>query len=166
LTSTLDIRITKTLRRKAKKKPAKRPRYHIRKVDPIAYAETIAAMLGAHFGSDAGTRPTAFIGMSWWIAFVEEVPVGLAGMCHSAIEEGSFYLSRSCVETDHRGHGLQRKLIMARVARAKELKGVACTSDTYENPPSTNNLIACGFRAYRPSSPWRGEGTSYWRLPL
>lgn len=154
--------------RKAKRKS--KPRYVIRKVDPIAYADTIAIMLAHHFNNDAGTRPTTFIGMSWWIAFEvsggAEAPVGVAGMCHSAIEEGTFYLGRCCVDIEHRGHGLQRKLIMARVARARELGGSAATSDTYCNPPSTNNLIACGFRAYKPESEWRGEGTSYWRLVL
>lgn len=155
---------------KRHKATPKKTRYVIRKVDPIAYADTIAGMLASHFSNDSGTRPTAFIGMSWWIAFSlvdgMEEPVGVAGMCHSALEEGTFYLSRSCVEPGHRGNGLQRKLIKARVERAKEMKGTACTSDTYENPPSTNNLIASGFRAYMPSSKWRGEGTSYWRLTL
>lgn len=155
--------------RKAKK-AQKKPRYVVRRVDPIMHAETIAHMLATHFSGDAGTRPTTFIGMTWWIAFEVvdglEIAAGCAGMCHSAIEEGTFYLGRCCVEPPHRGHGLQRKLILARVARARELKGVACTSDTNDNPPSTNNLIAVGFRAYRPGYQWRGEGTVYWRLPL
>lgn len=155
--------------RKAKR-VAKRPRYIIRKVDPIAYAEDIAHMMAMGFNSEAGTRPTTFIGMSWWMAFHlvdgREDPVGCASMCHSGLEEGAFYMARAYVDPDHRGQGLQKKLILARVARARELKGTHVSSDTYDNPPSTNNLIACGFRAYRPSSVWRGEGTKYWRLKL
>lgn len=156
--------------RRKSKEVAKRVRYVIRKVDPIVYADEIARMMLLGFNNSAGKRPTTFIGMSWWIAFVVadgvEQPVGCASMCHSAIEEGSFYLARAFVGADHRGQGLQRKLIQARVGRAKELKGSHVTSDTYDNPPSTNNLIACGFRAYRPGSAWRGEGTMYWRLKL
>lgn len=152
-----------------KTKP-KKPRYVVRKVDPIAHAEDIAGILAANFGSDAGIRPTTFIGMSWWIAFAVvdglEEPVAVAGMCHSALEEGTFYLNRSCVMAPHRGNGLQKKLIMARVARAKELKGTYATSDSFENPPSANNLINCGFRAYWPASKWRIEGSMYWRLKL
>jgi len=155
--------------RKKPKKP-KPTRYVVRKVDPIAYAEEIARMMATGFNNGAGDRPTTFIGMAWWVAFAVvdgvEQPVGCASMCHSMYEEGSFYLARAFVEADHRGQGLQRKLIQARVARAKELKGTHVSSDTYDNPPSTNNLIACGFRAYRPASQWRGEGTMYWRLKL
>lgn len=160
-------------RRAAKKKRVaklKRRRYVIRKVDPIAYGDDIAQMMASGFQNEAGTRPTTFIGMSWWIAFEmvdgAELIAGCASMCHSAIEEGSFYLARAYVLPDHRGEGLQRKLIKARVDRAIELKGTHVTSDTYDNPPSTNNLIASGFRCYRPVSPWRGEGTNYWKLVL
>lgn len=155
-----------------RKKPSKpkRVRYVVRKVDPIAHADDIASILAANFGSDAGIRPTTFIGMSWWIAFAVkdglEEPVAVAGMCHSALEEGTFYLNRSCVMAEHRGNGLQKKLIMARVARAKELKGTYATSDSFENPPSANNLINCGFRAYNPQARWRIEGSMYWRLKL
>lgn len=157
-------------RRTSKKATPKKPRYVIRKVDPIVHAEDITTMLREGFGEDAGGRSTAFIGMAWWVAFEVssgvELPVGCASMCHSAIEEGTFYLARAFVASEHRGYGLQRKLIKARVARAKELKGTHASSDTYDNPQSTNNLIACGFRCYRPVSPWRSGGTSYWRVAL
>jgi GNAT superfamily N-acetyltransferase len=157
-------------RRKAKRKAPPKPRYVVRKLDPIEFAPDIERIIGGHFSAGSGERPTAFIGMAWWGAFnvtggIDEI-VGVASMCHSAVEEGSFYLARCAVTADHRGHGLQRMLIKARVARAVELKGTHCSSDTYENPASTNNLIACGFRAYKPVQVWRGEGTMYWRLLL
>lgn len=154
--------------RKAKTKP-KKPRYVIRKVDPVAYAEEIAGMLRLAFSPEA-MSPTAFMGVSWWVAFAVkdgmEEAVGCAGMCHSAVEEGTFYLNRSYVSPEHRGNGLQKKMIVARVARARELKGTACTSDTYDNPHSSNSLIECGFRAYSPQARWRIEGSMYWRLAL
>jgi GNAT superfamily N-acetyltransferase len=145
------------------------PTYIVKKLEGVIHADTIAALFAGDGWGDAGTRATTFIGVTWWGAFEkghEEDLVGVAGMCHSAIEEGTFYLNRSYVVPEHRGRGLQKKLIMARVARARELGGTAVTSDTYNNPPSTNNLIACGFRAYAPKDPWRGDGTVYWRLVL
>lgn len=154
-----------------RKKPTpKKRRYVVKQVNAVEYAETIAQLLSYGF-DQASQGPTAFIGTSWWIAF--EVleggilePVGCGGMLHSAIEENTFYLNRSYVDKEHRGHGLQRSLIKARVARARELGGVYATSDTYDNPHSANNLIACGFRAYNPESRWRAPATMYWRLAL
>lgn len=156
--------------RRSKPKRPRPLRYTIRQVDPVAYAETISTLLHDGFGPDSGARSTTFLGVSFWIAFTmrdgQEVAVGVAGMCHSAVEDGTFYLNRSYVHSDHRGHGLQRKLIRARIARARELKGTAATSDTWDTPFSANNLIECGFRAYRPANPWRSEGVMYWKLKL
>lgn len=151
-----------------RRKPSK-AHYVIRKVDPVQHAEDIQRLLRVGFSLEA-SGPTAFLGVSFWLAYCVkdgfEEAVGVAGMCHSAIEEGSFYLNRSAVHGDHRGHGLQRALIKARVQRARELKGTFATSDTYDNPHSANNLIGCGFRAYKPEVSWRIEGTMYWRLAL
>lgn len=150
-----------------KKPKAKRPQYRIEKLNGVTYANEIAAML-SEFSGDAGSRATTFIGVTWWGAFEKSSGqlVGVAGMLQSAIEDDTFYLNRSRVSPEHRGYGLQRRLIKARVDRARELGGEYATSDTYMNPPSTNNLIACGFKAYQPKDPWRGEGTVYWRLKL
>lgn len=156
-------------RRKAPRTPTPKYRYSIRQLNAVEYATEIMVMLAPIFSPESNA-PTAFIGVSWWGAFATdangELLVGVGGMCHSAIEEDTFYLNRSAVLKDHRGHGLQRKLIQARVQRAKEMKGLAVTSDTYDNPHSANNLISCGFRAYQPAQPWRAEGSMYWRLKL
>lgn len=154
--------------RKNRKLPKKKLRYVIKRVDPVQYAEEIAKLLHDGFGEDAGARPTTFIGTAFWLALVvgtEEI-AGIGGMLHSTIEEGTVYLNRSYVLPEHRGHGLQKKLILARCARGRELKAVFATSDTYQNPPSVNNLISCGFRAYTPANLWRGSDPMYWRLAL
>ena len=130
----------------------------------MKYASQIAALVGEAFEDS----PTAYIGTMWWLAFHKETGevVGFAGMLRSTIEEGTFYLNRAGVVEGHRGHGLQRKLIQARVNMARELGGVACTSDTWDNPHSANNLIAEGFKAYRPKRRWRAEGSMYWKKVL
>lgn len=147
------------------------PRYIIRHVAGPDYAEVIGKLLAESFGT-AELGPTAFIGTSWWLAFHvqpsgEEIAVGVAGMLKSCIEADTYYLNRSCIQADHRGRGLQHKLILSRIAEARRLKGKFCTADTWDNPHSANNLIACGFRAYRPeATAWRCEGAMYWRLSL
>lgn len=137
--------------------------YRLRMIHPAAqYAGTIAKFQAQFFEE----RPTAYIGAEWWLVFHNGKPVAFAGMLASTVESGSMYLNRSGVLAEHRGKGLQVALIKARLKRAKQLGAKWATSDTYDNPHSSNNLIACGFRAYRPEHPWRSEGTMYWRRRL
>ena len=115
-----------------------------------------------------GPRATAYIGTQWFGAFNSAGDlVGVGGALVSMIEPCTVYLNRSYVEPAWRGLGLQRKLITARIAWARSLKDIkTVTTDTYEVPASTNNLIACGFRAYEPKQKWRGEGATYWKLEI
>lgn len=153
-----------------KRKPVKvKPvRYTIVKLAGVAHAVEIGMLLAEGFPmNDDGTRATAFIGTTWWGCFADGQLIGIAGMLPSAIEDDTFYLNRSYIQPEHRGHGLQKKLIKARVDRAREMGGKFVTSDTCDSPYSSNNLIACGFRAYAPKDPWRGAtGTMYWRVKL
>ena len=63
----------------------------------------------------------------------------------------------------YRGLGVQKKLIRVRERMARSLGWKWLISDTYNNPASTNNLTACGFKMYVPTTPYAGEGTLYWR---
>lgn len=142
--------------------------YTVKLLQPAArYANALPKLLKEFF--DDIDRPSVYLGVEWWGAFHRDEPeelVGFAGMLASSVEPGSMYLNRSGVLKMHRGAGLQRLLIRARLKRAKDLGADSCTSDTYDNPFSANNLIAEGFRAYRPVTPWRTEGTVYWRKHL
>lgn len=88
--------------------------------------------------------------------------VGFASLTPEA--EGVGYLSRAGVKAAYRGKGGQRLLIKAREKRARELGLKSLTSDTFDNPSSANNLMACGFRMYQPSFPV--SGVCYWRKRL
>jgi len=103
----------------------------------------------------------------WFVAFERRAgPVGFAGMVRSAKFSDCVYLCRSGVKEEHRGNGLQKKLIYARLKRARIMGMNWAVTETYENPPSSNSLISCGFRLYNPSDPWAGEGALYWRCKL
>lgn len=88
--------------------------------------------------------------------------IGFASLTPEA--DGVGYLSRAGVKPSFRGKGGQRMLIKVREKRARELGLTWLTSDTYNNPASANNLIACGFRMYHPSFPT--DGVCYWRKCL
>lgn len=98
----------------------------------------------------------------WWVAFEGDRPAAFCGMYDSE-DANSGYLCRAGVLPAFRGRQLQRRMIDARVRKAKSLGYTACHTDTIPgNPASSNNLIACGFRMFNPEDPWVGPNACYW----
>jgi GNAT superfamily N-acetyltransferase len=103
----------------------------------------------------------------WWMAYDSlGLPCAFAGLVSSVRWTDTGYLCRAGVLPSHRGHGLQKKLIRARVRQAKALGWSWLITDTHENPASSNSLIACGFKLFEPSNPWGLKEALYWRLKL
>lgn len=103
----------------------------------------------------------------WWLAQEGDVLKGFAGLWPSVRVEGAGYLCRAGVLPGARGAGLQRKLIRTREREARRKGWVALFSDTDpRNAHSMSNLIACGYRPFRPSEPWCGDPWVYWRKVL
>lgn len=98
-----------------------------------------------------------------WI--VEHIPTGhvVGFACLRVVAtENVVYLSRAGVTPKHRGKGLQRRLIQARMVYARRKGWGAITYTIRANPKSVNNLIACGFRYYEPQHAWAGREMLYW----
>lgn len=103
----------------------------------------------------------------WWIAYSDSgVPIGFAALYPSLRWADAGYMARSGVLPSHRGKGLQKALIKARIRKARKLGYKWLLSDTRDNPASSNSLIACGFRLYQPSKPWAFKNSLYFRLKL
>jgi len=103
----------------------------------------------------------------WYVAYSQGmVPVGFAGIVPSIRWSDCGYLCRAGVLPTHRGHGLQKKFIRARVKKARQLGWSWVITDTYDNPASANSLIPVGFRMFDPTKPWGADKTLYWRLKL
>ena len=103
----------------------------------------------------------------WWIVYTETGrAVGFAGMKQSSQFGNCVFLHRSGVVFEHTGNGLQKRLIKARLRKAKLMGFEIAVSDTSHNPASANSLINCGFKMYKPSKPWGWDYTCYWRLKL
>lgn len=98
----------------------------------------------------------------WWIAYCGKKAVAFAGLTPTKAP-GYHYMCRAGVTKKHRGQGLQKRLIQARLKKAKEIGAAMVVTSTYENPSSSNNLIDCGFRMYTPNNGWGATGTSYWQ---
>lgn len=102
----------------------------------------------------------------WWIAYHGDTPVGFAGIVASSRWLETGYLCRAGVLEEHRGHGLQKRLIRVRLDLAKRVGWQWVLTDTRQNPPSANSLIACGFKMYDPRHPWAFKDSLYWRKKL
>ena len=103
----------------------------------------------------------------WWIVYdAHNLPCAFAGLVSSVRWLHTGYLCRAGVLSSHRGQGVQKRLIRARVRQARALGWKWLITDTHDNPASSNSLIACGFKLYEPSKPWGAIGTLYWRLNL
>jgi GNAT superfamily N-acetyltransferase len=103
----------------------------------------------------------------WWIVYdAHNLPCAFAGLVPSVRWLDTGYLCRAGVLPSHRGQGVQKRLIRARVRQARALGWSWLITDTYDNPASSNSLIATGFKLFEPSKPWGAKGTLYWRLKL
>jgi len=101
----------------------------------------------------------------WWIAYRCDEPAGFAGIVPSSIGLGVGYLKRAGVLPWHRGNGLQRRLLKVREAKARKLGWSRIITDTTDNVPSANNLIAAGYRLFQPR-PWAFKHSLYWTKEL
>jgi GNAT superfamily N-acetyltransferase len=102
----------------------------------------------------------------WWVAYDKALPVGFASMVSSTRWGDTGYLSRSGVLPAYRGQGIQKRLLRARERKARAIGWRWLISDTFQNPPSSNNLISCGFRIFTPNEPWGFDGAIYWKKEL
>lgn len=98
----------------------------------------------------------------WWTGYAFGEPCAYAALAPLPKEPGGVFLARAGVLRKARGRGLQRQLIRARLAFAKR-HGYewAITYASYDNTTSANNLIACGFRLYKPHEQWGIDGSYY-----
>ena len=103
----------------------------------------------------------------WWIAYAEcGKPVGFAGLVRSMRWSDTGYLCRAGVMEGYNGHGLQKRLISARITQARKLGWNWLITDTTNNPASSNSLINAGFKIYTPGSPWGFKNAIYWKYKV
>lgn len=103
----------------------------------------------------------------WWVAYAEcGKPVGFAGIVRSTKWTDTGYLCRAGVLDGFTGHGLQLRLIKARLAQARKLGWNWCITDTTNNPASSNSLINAGFKLYTPANPWSFKNALYWKYKV
>ncbi len=135
-------------------------KYRIVEAKTKSARETVLALHTIIFGESAPQIDPS-IGF-WWIVTLAGEAVGFAGIRTAQSTSDAAYLERSGVTVGHRGHGLQRRLIRVREARARREGWQRIVTDTYYNVPSANNLIRSGYVMFNPPIWWNREGACYW----
>jgi len=103
----------------------------------------------------------------WWIAYAEcGKPVAFAGLVRSTKWTDTGYLCRAGVMDGFTGHGLQKRLILARIKQARSLGWNWLITDTTNNPASSNSLINAGFKIYTPANKWSYRNAIYWKYKV
>jgi GNAT superfamily N-acetyltransferase len=108
----------------------------------------------------------------WWVAVHGDEIAGFASVKRYAGKShpDALFMSSAGVLAGHRGHGLHKRLIRARVRWAKR-KGITrvFTYTMPDNAHSIASLVACGFRIFVPEVPWfedcahcHHDGALYW----
>ena len=96
----------------------------------------------------------------WWVMLDEGEIVAYCGSIYS---KGICIFNRAWVKKSHRGQGIQRRMIKARLKAASTFCHIAITYTTLDNFPSANNLINCGFRLYLPEYSYGGSDKLYFQ---
>ncbi len=138
----------------------------VREVDAVEEQDVIEHLHTDLFGGGKAAVPDLTEGY-WWIAYDGDVAVGFAGLVHSPHYPKSGYLCRAGVSERAQGRGLQKRLIRARLSKARRLGWPWVQSDTHSrNPASANSLIACRFKMFVPEKKWGGRDHVYWQRRL
>jgi GNAT superfamily N-acetyltransferase len=100
----------------------------------------------------------------WHLAFLDGKPVAFSCVRPTYQDPKTWYLARVGVAPAARGQGLQKRLIRVRLrAAAKAGAEWVVTDTTRQNHPSSNSLMAEGFRLYEPAYKWAFSDGLYWR---
>jgi GNAT superfamily N-acetyltransferase len=136
--------------------------YRIREVDgqDEEIAETLTEL--HHLTFFDGAPIPSFDWGHWWLAYSEKAAIAFAGLVPSTHARCAGYIHRVGVLAEHRGHGLQLRLLRAMEARAGRQRWSCVVSDTTRNIASANKFIRAGYRLYQPRYPWAFSETLYW----
>ena len=136
-------------------------RYTIRRVGP-AYGTVRRDIDNLHKICFPEADYTPTLTGYWWLVYYQGEVVGFAGLHESTKYDKFGYLYRSGVHPDHRGKGIQKRLIKVREKTAKELGWIGMITDTTDTIYSANNLINSGYKLFQPTKPWGYKHTNYW----
>lgn len=99
----------------------------------------------------------------WWIVYFAKKPIGFAGMVPMIPFKGVMYMKRAYIEPgDHRGQGLQWRLLWEREQRCRQLNYHQVVSECAgDNEWSAANFLKARYEQVFPEQPWGTPGSIY-----
>lgn len=98
----------------------------------------------------------------WFVAYHEGEVVAFAGMVPFEPFPNIAYLKRAYVLPDHRGHGLQLRLMVTREVKAQQLGWTHLVSEcSASNTASARNFARAGFERCDPEQKWGASNSIY-----
>lgn len=119
------------------------------------------------FGSST-IHPEEIDSCYWWFAYSSGNPIGFTGLLYYPyLKQPAAFLYRSGVLKDWRGYGLQKRFIKCRERQAiKDGYHRIISYTSYDNYPSANSLISCGYKLYKPPTEWGVKNAYYFQKYL
>ncbi len=139
--------------------------YEISQIDGMAFADTLRN-LNSLVPEWPRLSDLHLSDGHWWLAFHGGEVVAFAGMVPMVPFPNVGYLKRCYVLSEHHGHGLQYRLMMARILKAKQLGWTQLVTECRkDNSYSAMNLRKAGFIQVDPEQPWARDSI-YWEKAL
>lgn len=99
-------------------------------------------------------------GWFWLLKADPGILCGFCGLIEMTPFPGVGYLKRAYISPDHRGRGLQLKMIEARIEKAKELGWHLLVTETTSRY-AAHNFAMAGFEPCEPEQKWGEPGSMY-----
>lgn len=138
--------------------------YRIREIDGGENADILATLHDLTF-FDTAPQPDYEKGF-WWLAHLGDDAAAFIGIVPSVLNYSTGYFTRVGVLREHRGQKLQQKLMRVMESKARRNGWTRVVTDTTDNVPSANNIIAAGYRLFEPKHPWAFPQSLYWHKTL
>jgi GNAT superfamily N-acetyltransferase len=136
------------------------------RADPSS-ASCVSLAASLHADTLIGSPFPALNQGHWWFVRDDKGdPVAFLMLHPSDRYPNAGYFCRVGVLPNHRGHGLQFRLMGVMERKAKRLGWTALYSDTLNNPHSARNFVKRGWWQFQPQQPWAHSGAIYWMRDL
>lgn len=141
--------------------------YKITEVDGVEFADEILRFNALFRDTFEELKPRHLEDGYWWLVHCGIELVGFTGVIPFIPFSRAGYYKRAAVLKEHRGQGLQRKMMAVREAKARaDTDWTYVYSDcNYQNVASANNFIRAGFLLVEVERPWEPNAL-FWRKKL
>ena len=137
--------------------------YRLVEVDGEQFADLLRSLNASETSWPVLTDDHLATGWWWLLKDDHGTLCGFCGMVPAEPFVGVMYLKRAYISPDHRGHGLQLRMLEAREAKARELGWRQLVAET-TSPYAARNFERAGFEHVEPEQKWAGNALYFSKI--